>query len=405
MNQPKNIRHVTVSTTKITKKEVDAALAAGNTYAKFKNKGVQKRLIKNQEKIRRQQALREQQINRANKERKKEFERVKKAQKVLADAGKADAVVNEGVAALGNLIKSTISPEDKAALDGVKEALNETIEPGSIGGDLVDVDHNPENFGVQHTQEEAQDVFVVRMEKLADNQVMLNLYGDESTYKPLPIVGDRINLGGIVAAVRKFPDCELPSEEDRVKLRQTDINYIFDTLYYSPAGEVIEVSEDGIVVKKDPILENTFTGNLSDLFINPQQQAQMDIRGHALDIDIAETYLKPGERIAAKLQLHSTFGSSLHPSQAEVGDYINTPKAEQNGQSVKVQNSSLSGVFIDKAAFNADLPEATSPMSPLFHSTAHSTLTAACRAEPGYVDPVDPAATDEVNRTISDEQK
>jgi hypothetical protein len=482
MNQPKKVvPSVTVATTKITKKEVDAALAAGNTHAKFKNKGVQKRLIKNQEKIRRQQALREQQINRANKDR----ARMQKAQDTLASAGKAEAVVNEGVAALTNLISAT-SESSKTALAEIVDAKADAaaavlglpagtlrsgevpstteIDPASIGGDLVDVDHDPKNFDVQSVSQEVEgDTFLVKISE-DSNKYPLNVYGDEQKYKPLPEVGDMIRPDGIVAVFRKA-EGDVPSEEQRTALGWADINYIFDTIYYAPRGKVIEVSDDGILVQKEPVgspdfkqepnqhfsaiidevsslnpwnacvdpsrkqmfgnnlgqeiadnsVADTYPEKLDTHFpegtINPEQLEQMNIRGHALDIDIAASYEKPElHHPAAKEQLQAMFGGSLHPSQAEVGSFITEPKSEPNGLPVKVQNSGISGAFLEKAAFNADLPEATSPMSPLFHSTAHSTLTAACRAEHVFdplllqtasqSDPVDPAATDEVNRTI-----
>lgn len=289
MNQPKTVaREISVSTTKITKKEVDAALAVGNTHAKFKNKGVQKRLIKNQEKIRRQQALREQQAKRSQKER----ARMQQAHAVLANAGKAETVVNEGVAALGGLLggfqqgeAQAVAAADTAPLvitpgmqgyseddfgdhGATKDGVEESIDPASIGGDLVDVDHDPKNFDVQHIQEAAE-----------SDAEMLKLY------PPLDL--------GNVQSIDDLP------------------------------GETISDK-----------LENTFTGNLSDLLVNPQQQAQMDIRGHALDIDIAATYERPEVKLAV--------------SQAEVGEYVNTPKAEQFG-APKMNPRSLSANVYDIA--------------------------------------------------------
>jgi hypothetical protein len=55
-------RKIVISDEKITKKQIDQTIAAGKTFAKFTNKGVQKRLLKQQEKIARQQELRENKV-------------------------------------------------------------------------------------------------------------------------------------------------------------------------------------------------------------------------------------------------------------------------------------------------------------------------------------------------------
>lgn len=64
-----NTKTVKPAPVKITKKQVDAALAAGQRHAQFLNKGVQKRLKKNQQKLMREQLLREQIYRKQAKER------------------------------------------------------------------------------------------------------------------------------------------------------------------------------------------------------------------------------------------------------------------------------------------------------------------------------------------------
>ena len=61
MNSNPAPRRIVVAAEKITKNEVDKALAEGKTHVKFKSHKVQRRLLKEQEKIRRKQEIRENQ--------------------------------------------------------------------------------------------------------------------------------------------------------------------------------------------------------------------------------------------------------------------------------------------------------------------------------------------------------
>ena len=60
-------RTVVVAAEKITKNEVDKALAEGKTHVKFTNNKVQRRLMKEQARIRRQQEIRENKYKAAQK--------------------------------------------------------------------------------------------------------------------------------------------------------------------------------------------------------------------------------------------------------------------------------------------------------------------------------------------------
>jgi hypothetical protein len=425
MNKPKTVRQVSIATDKITKKQVDEAIAAGNTHAKFRNKGVQKRLAKNQEKIRRAQNLREQEVRRINKDR----ARMQSAHQILANAGKAEAVVDAGVAALGNLLgglpqgvaaavmavdteaKTEVNVElkadPKAWVDTVREHLD-----ASIGGNLIDNDFKPENFGVQYQNTNIGDgeSFLVQIDKLADNQVMLNLYGDEQNYKPLPEVGDKINANGIVAAVRKFPDCELPAEADRAALRE--VNFIFDSLYYSPPGVVTEVSEDGILIEKDPVraMDMQKFGRLGspqtfDCLMDPSskltlagsaaevaqeimglptpEQLLADIKNndvaktyperleHLLDFGVAATYKQPTSEVNDELapkQDDAVSPGSDEPvgindvrgdNTANVGWPLEDGVAGTDEQPVKLNNAGISGAFLSDPhiGLRTNLPE------------------------------------------------
>ncbi|BAW19277.1 hypothetical protein [Ralstonia phage RP31] len=81
-----NTRQVNIATSKITKGQIDEALAAGVTHAKFMNKGVQRRLKKNQEKVRREQERRNNHFHLVNK-RNQQMKEQRAAQAKLLEAG------------------------------------------------------------------------------------------------------------------------------------------------------------------------------------------------------------------------------------------------------------------------------------------------------------------------------
>lgn len=66
MNTRTAFRKIVPAVEKITKKEVDSALAAGNTHAQFKNRKINKRMLKIQEKVRRAQEIRENKVKKEN---------------------------------------------------------------------------------------------------------------------------------------------------------------------------------------------------------------------------------------------------------------------------------------------------------------------------------------------------
>ncbi|BAW18989.1 hypothetical protein [Ralstonia phage RP12] len=82
-----NTRQVNIATSKITKGQIDEALAAGVTHAKFHNKGVQKRLKKNQEKVRREQERRNNHYHLVNKRNAEALAARQAAQAKLIEAG------------------------------------------------------------------------------------------------------------------------------------------------------------------------------------------------------------------------------------------------------------------------------------------------------------------------------
>lgn len=92
-----NSHQIKLVNVKITKGQVDEAVAAGITHAKFKNKGVQKRLVKQQQKLRREQERREAHFKLVNKHKQAMIDQQRT---VYTEAAQAEPVVQEGADAL-----------------------------------------------------------------------------------------------------------------------------------------------------------------------------------------------------------------------------------------------------------------------------------------------------------------
>lgn len=280
MNQNTNKRAPVIATVKITKNEVNAALAAGNTHASFKNKGVQRRLLKNQEIVRKEQERKET----AARHRTKFLKKAKEAKDLITQPA-ASAVVEDGAKALLSLFDGIPSAEAIAANEAgtvtieedhendtvtiksnvpefLQEVHDELVATGivsDIGYGQVDVDHSDSNFGVQHQSQEDDGIVLSAGDKLhralsnipkyviGNGEVALNLYGDESNYRPFPEIGDSIRADGIVSAVR--PVEQDPSLEELKKM--VEPNIITDKITYSAPGVVVD-NKDDIIVQLEP---------------------------------------------------------------------------------------------------------------------------------------------------------
>jgi hypothetical protein len=95
--------------TKITKGQVDEAVAAGITHAKFRNKGVQKRLMKNRAKVQREQDRREAHFKLVNKHKQAMIDQQRT---VYTEAATAQPVVQEGADALQALFGDNLPKVD-----------------------------------------------------------------------------------------------------------------------------------------------------------------------------------------------------------------------------------------------------------------------------------------------------
>lgn len=411
MTKSTKARTPKVADVKITKKQVDAAIAAGNTHAKFMNKGVQKRLLKNQEKIRRAQQLQENQHKR----------RQKIVSGVMKNVAQSGGVVEQGAAALSQLVdakadtvlqqlldqKNPMTQQVKHSLAG--EDPDGDIDPASIGGDLIDVDHDPSNFGVQgvnpeneiiglgdsgenmkHMREgiqtlkaggyklDEEGLFRIPLytaEQLTTNRAMLNLYGDAENYKPLPAIGDKIRADGIVIGMRDFGTDHIPVECELTAL--TDINYVFDTLSFGPAGEVVAVTEVDIAIKPDAVEVSCPSGakvrvtnqDILNAQIGDQEMLRMyppvrefkieDLnpfgaiiepsrkqmfRDQIPEIDVAATYPGPNTTPAELQAASASFSAQVEAAIQQ------RPELFTDLPSVKVLNSGISGAHINANA-------------------------------------------------------
>jgi len=75
---------------------------------------------------------------------------------------------------------------------------------------------------------------------IGPNQIPLNLYGDDVTYKFMPDIGDTVNKNGIVCALRT------PTNDsfiyDTMPKNLTKVQHLHDKLFYIPAGaEIIDI--------------------------------------------------------------------------------------------------------------------------------------------------------------------
>lgn len=83
--------------------------------------------------------------------------------------------------------------------------------------------------------------FETRVAEWGNKRFPLNLYGDESTYKPFPDIGDVIRPDGLLMALRSYDDNLAVVEQSIHDLREPD--FIFDKLIYAAGagGRVVDI--------------------------------------------------------------------------------------------------------------------------------------------------------------------
>lgn len=243
-------RKVQIAVVKITKNEIDAALAAGNTHAKFTNRSVQKRLLKNQAIVKREQERRENQIRMMNKHREKLSNEnisrmvdaaVKRAEArtSASTAAKAKKSLEEGAgarAAEKEQILAAIPAELKLDNIGPRGTFGDTMKIVEDGEEFVPSAKITDNYGgmgvIVKIDEDAPVDEAAVLQRLgygSENNVFpLNLYGDENTYKPFPNIGDLVREDGMIVALRKGP-----------ATHSTEVDPVNDAVLYSVPGSVV----------------------------------------------------------------------------------------------------------------------------------------------------------------------
>lgn len=309
-------RTIVISAEKITKGEIDKALADGKTHVKFKNKGVQKRMLKQQQQIRRKQELRENKAKALNKDQKaaretrstvggiglahpvttdvsgtahfidkdgkrvpvssaeaKEITKAFEADEGETEAEQADGfkmvspfegmgpiVKIEGEEASSGMCRSEVFP--KVLLEPRKE-----IDPELYAAIETEIEGKEELPSPAAEVNIAVDTIPVKVpiqsyecyKAEQEGKVYLNLYGDENHYKPFPTVGKLVRDDGLVSALRTLEEGVVLTEEEKARL--IDIDYVSDKLTYAGQGPYIP---DPVVYK--PVTE------LSTSDINPFNQ-------------------------------------------------------------------------------------------------------------------------------------
>ncbi len=186
MNTRNNSRTIVAASERITKKQIDETLAAGNTHARFTSRKVNKRLIKNKEKILRAQEVRENKLKREN----KQFDDFRKRQ-LLDDASKKFDSFEKEVSALQDNTIETAPLGETFAVSGIAPQTGEYVDTLGIVTQEPIYNHETGDFVVpEPAKEPAKLTEALQMPVLESNQVLVNLYGDAVTYKPFPEIND-----------------------------------------------------------------------------------------------------------------------------------------------------------------------------------------------------------------------
>lgn len=80
-----------------------------------------------------------------------------------------------------------------------------------------------------------------RMVTWGKKRYPLNMYGDDTNYKPFPEVGEKVRADGILFALRDYDEILACTDMTPTALRTHDV--VFDKLFYAPPGaEIIDIT-------------------------------------------------------------------------------------------------------------------------------------------------------------------
>jgi hypothetical protein len=123
--------------------------------------------------------------------------------------------------------------------------------------------------------------------ELKENQVLVNLYGDENSYKPFPNIGDTIRPDGLLMVVHTV-DGEPLSEKDLINLREVDL--INDTVTFNQS------------IPMSPVV-HTFSHSTVEGVTDMMKEAAKEAnKPQALDIATGEIRETTGHVVDGKVQ-------------------------------------------------------------------------------------------------------
>lgn len=375
---------------KITKKQIDETLAAGIRHAKFQNKGVQKRLMKNQEKVLRQQERRETHFKTMH----KKAEKLRQAQATghihpghfPTEAGPRGEIepINTDASGKPTLAERmakyearTIAPTESFPEDAPVAAIDNVVEDngvlygdvklgdGSVAGEMallmadtpppsIPVVFDAETKGLVITPADAARAVEESIERVQDGVVSpAPLYKDilDGVQKRVQAGSSRLNpirhplnLYGDAENYKPFPAIGEVVREDGLfaALRAydqpmtTEVDYANDRLVYAEPGQLVTaelfsqhglVSQEGLPVKIDGAITPTDKRP-------PTVQEVNEIYAKA---DEARATDGGGdEMVPATIHAHIRDNevAEMYPHQVqEIASYSQDPKAHPTGQS------------------------------------------------------------------------
>ena len=123
-----------------------------------------------------------------------------------------------------------------------------------------------------------------------DNHYLLNLYGDDNSYKPLPDIGE-YTKNGVIAAKRTMFTSQLLNDFTNAALRK--INYSSDSVYYSDGNaQIVDIN---VYCNNDDLVENSFNRQIVK-YLNSQTKYNQEI------VDTCEEIFKTGYKVSSEIK-------------------------------------------------------------------------------------------------------
>lgn len=159
-------------------------------------------------------------------------------------------------------------------------------------------------------------IFETRVIEYGSKQFALNLYGDETRYKPFPDIGDYIASHGVVMALRDYePGLLAPVEQSIKDCREID--YTFDTTVYAngPGGRVIDVR----------IHHDLYNSNFAEVNMDEQPQRYDEARRifyNRIVTFYKKLHKKRGDALQLTPELHRLIVESLSVTTEQINQKV-----------------------------------------------------------------------------------